>query len=111
TTPESLYCFDIVTGNTDWAEELPQGCDRLAAPPNGKKLFVASLGRDIWDVVDAASGAVMTTIETKSGAHNTICGLDGRRAYLAGLKSPFLFVADARTQKVVEKVGPFAASI
>ena len=34
------------------------------------------------------------TIETKSGAHNTICGPDGRRVYLAGLRSPFLLVAD-----------------
>src|SRR4051812_49857696 len=81
TTPESLYCFDIVTENSDWAEELPQGCVRLAATPNGKTLFVPSFERDIWNVVDAASGAVMTTIETKSGGHNTIGGLDGRRAY------------------------------
>ena len=53
----------------------------------------------------------MTDIETKSGAHNTICGLDGKRVYMAGLKSPFLFVADTGTNKVVDKIGPFAAPI
>ena len=33
-------------------------------------------------------------IEPKSGAHNTVCGLDGKRMYLAGLKSPLLPVVD-----------------
>lgn len=111
TTPESLYCVDLVTEKTEWTKELPQGCDRLAATPDGKTLFVPSFERDIWNVVDAATGTVRTAIETKSGAHNTICGLDGRRAYLAGLKSPFLFVADAATARVVDKVGPFSAAI
>src|SRR5262249_23127245 len=60
---------------------------------------------------EAESGKVLTDIETKSGSHNTICGLDGSRVYLAGLKSPLLFVADAKTHKVLDKVGPFAASI
>ena len=31
--------------------------------------------------------------------------------YLAGLKSPILFVADTKTHKVVEKVGPFGGGI
>src|SRR5207247_7834021 len=47
----------------------------------------------------------------KSGSHNTICGLGGSRAYLAGLKSPLLFVADTKTYKVTDKVGPFSAAI
>ncbi|HEV3439796.1 MAG TPA: hypothetical protein VG122_20690 [Gemmata sp.] len=111
TTPESLYCIDLVSEKTDWGVELPQGCDRLAATPNGKTLFVPSFEKDIWNVVDAIGGKVITDIETKSGAHNTICGLDGKKVYLAGLKSPFLFVADTMTNKVIDKVGPFAASI
>ncbi len=111
TTPESLYCVDLVSGKTDWAKELPQGCDRLAATPDGKTLFVPSFEKDLWNVVDAASGKVTADIETKSGAHNTVCGLDGKRVYLAGLKSPLLFVANTATNKVIDKVGPFAASI
>src|SRR5204863_3683636 len=59
----------------------------------------------------AAGGRVVAAIETKSGAHNTVCGLDGSRAYLAGLKSPLLSVADARTHQVIGTVGPFAAPI
>jgi DNA-binding beta-propeller fold protein YncE len=111
TTPESLFCFDLVTGKSDWKKELPQGCDRLAATPDGMTLFVPSFEKDIWNVVDALTGDVVKAIETKSGAHNTVCGLDGSRAYLAGLKSPMLFVADAKTHKVVGQVGPFSAPI
>ena len=111
TTPETLYCFDLLTEKTEWAKELPLGCDRLAATPDGKTLFVPSFEKDTWNVVEAATGNVLSVIETKSGAHNTICSLDGSRAYLAGLRSPWLFVADAKTHKVVEKVGPFAAAI
>src|SRR5262249_39199493 len=111
TTPESLFCFDLVTGKTDWKKDLPQGCDRLAATPDGKTLFVPSFEKDIWNVVDALSGNVLTDIETKSGPHNTIVGLDGSRAYLAGLKSPLLCVADTKSHKVIDKVGPFAAPI
>ena len=88
TTPEVLYCVDLLTEKTEWGKPLPQGCDRLAAAPDGKTLFVPSFEKDIWNVADAATGKVLTAIETKSGAHNTICGLDGKRAYLAGLKSP-----------------------
>jgi YVTN family beta-propeller protein len=111
TTPEKLFCVDLFTEKTEWAKELPQGCDRLAATPDGKTLYVPSFEKDIWNVVDAAKGAVTATIETKSGAHNTIVGLDGKRAYLAGLKSPLLFVVDTATNKVIDKVGPFAAAI
>jgi DNA-binding beta-propeller fold protein YncE len=111
TTPETLSCVDLVSEKTEWTKELPQGCDRLASPPDGKTLFVPSFEKDIWNVVDPITGKVITDIETKSGSHNTICGLDGKRAYLAGLKSPFLFVADTKTNKVIEKVGPFAAPI
>jgi DNA-binding beta-propeller fold protein YncE len=111
TTPETLYCFDLVRENIDWAKELPNGCDRLAATPDGKTLYVPSFEKDIWNVVEALSGKVLATVETKSGAHNTIVGLDGSRAYLAGLRSPWLLVADARSHRLVHKVGPFAASI
>jgi DNA-binding beta-propeller fold protein YncE len=111
TTPEALYCVDLVSGKTEWGKELPNGCDRLASTPDGKTLYVPSFEKDTWNVVEAATGTVITSIETRSGAHNTVCGLDGTRMYLAGLRSPYLFVADTATHKVVNKVGPFAASI
>ena len=50
-------------------------------------------------------------METNSGAHNTIYGADGRVAYLAGLKSPMLKVADTATHRVAREVGPFSAPV
>jgi DNA-binding beta-propeller fold protein YncE len=106
-----LYCVDLLTEKTLWVKPLPGGCDRLAITADGKLLYVPSLEKDHWNVVDAATGNLLTQIITKSGSHNTVCGLDGSRAYLAGLKSPYLSVVDTKTQQVVKKVGPFSASI
>jgi DNA-binding beta-propeller fold protein YncE len=111
TTPKKLYCLDLLSEQTLWGKELPQGCDRMALTPDGKLLYVPSFEKDIWNVVDAGTGDVVATIETRSGAHNTVCGLDGARVYLAGLKSPLLSVADPKTHKVVATVGPFAAPV
>src|SRR5260370_16626737 len=111
TTTKKLYCIDLVTEKTLWEKELPQGTDRMSMTPDGKVLYVPSFEKDIWNVVDGATGDVLATIETKSGAHNTVVGLDGSRMYLAGLRSPLLSVADTRTHKVVAAVGPFSPSI
>jgi DNA-binding beta-propeller fold protein YncE len=57
------------------------------------------------------TGDLIAKLVTDSGAHNTIYGPDGGRVYLAGLKSPMLFVADPRTHTVVGRLGPFGQSI
>jgi DNA-binding beta-propeller fold protein YncE len=111
TTTKRLSCVDLISEKTLWDKALPQGCDRMSITPDGKILYVPSFEKDTWNVVDAASGDVIATIETKSGAHNTVCGRDGSRMYLAGLRSPLLSVADTRAHKVVQTVGPFSASI
>ena len=111
TTLTKLYCFDLVAEKTLWDKALPGGCDRLAITPDGKTLYVPSLEKDHWNVVDAGTGDVITQIVRKSGAHNTIVSLDGTRAYLAGLKSPILPVVDVKSHKVIQEIGPFAAGI
>jgi sugar lactone lactonase YvrE len=108
TTTQKLYCLDLVSEKTLWEKALPQGCDRMSITPDGKTLYVPSLEKDIWNVVDAANGDIVATIETKSGSHNTVCGLDGSRMYLAGLKSNVLSIADTKTHKVVATAGPFS---
>ena len=107
TTLKKLYCLDLVTEKTLWEKTLPGGCDRMAIQPDGKLLYVPSLEGPHWNIVDGASGDVVTQLVRKSGAHNTICSLDGSEAYLAGLKSPWLAVLDCATQKVKREVGPF----
>jgi hypothetical protein len=58
-------------------------------------------------VINATTGEVLDKIVPKSGAHNTIYGLDGQRVYLAGLKSPILTVMNTQTRTVTQTVGPF----
>jgi hypothetical protein len=111
TTLTKLYCVDLFTDNPIWEKTLEGGCDRLAITPDGKFLYVPSLEKEHWHVVDAANGAIISKIEPISGAHNTICSLDGSKAFLAGLRSRQLHVVDTKSQKVVQKVGPFDAPI
>ena len=110
-TTKRLGCFDLITEKKVWEKTYDGGCDRMAISPDGRILYVPSLEGPHWHVVDALTGDVVTRIEPKSGAHNTIYGPDGSRVYLAGLKSHLLSVADAKTHTIVNKVGPFSDSI
>lgn len=111
TTRSKLYCLNLETDETLWEVSPPDGTDRMSITPDGKLLYVPSFEKDTWSVIDAASGKLMTSVETKSGAHNTVVSRDGKRMYLGGLKSPLLFVADTETHTIVQKVGPLAAAI
>jgi lysophospholipase L1-like esterase len=111
TTPKKLYCLDLMTDKPLWEEALPGGCDRLSLTPDGKFLYVPSCEKDTWNVVDSNKHRVVATITTNSGAHNTICSLDGQRAYLAGLRSPRLTVVAAHSHEKIGEVGPFSAAI
>ncbi len=110
-TLTKLYCIDLKTDKPIWEKSPPGGCDRMSITPDGKTLFVPSFEGPIWNVVDAATGDVVGKIETKSGAHNTICSLDGTRVYCAGLKSKLLSVVDTEQRKVIGTVGPFSGEI
>jgi hypothetical protein len=107
-TIKRVMAFDLLTERKVWDREIAGGADRLALSPDGTILYVPSLEGPHWTVVDAPSGDVRTTIVTNSGAHNTIYGPDGKRVYLAGLRSKLLAVADPATHKVVTEVGPFS---
>ncbi len=111
TTLTKLYCVDLVTEKTLWEKTLPGGCDRMSITPDGKTLYVPSFEKDNWNVVDGATGDLITQFVPKSGAHNTLVSLDGTEAYLAGLKSPLLPVVDVKSQKIVRNVGPFSNAI
>ena len=110
-TTRRLGCFDLITEKKIWEKTYDGGCDRMAISPDGKILYLPSLEGPHWHVIDALTGDVVTRVEPKSGAHNTIYGPDGSRVYLAGLKSRLLSVADARSHTIVNKIGPFSDSI
>src|SRR5262245_20375423 len=96
-TIRTLTCLDLRSEPVLWEREYEGGCDRMAIAPDGSNLYVPSFEKDHWHVVDAADGRVIAKIVTKSGSHNTVYGLDGKHAYLAGLRSPMLTVAETAT--------------
>ena len=110
-TLTSLTAFDLLTDKILWEKSYEGGCDRMALSPDGKVMYLPSLEKDHWHVLDALSGKVIAKVVPKSGAHNTIYGLDGKHAYLAGLKSPLLRVTDTATHTISKEVGPFGHSI
>ncbi len=110
-TTRTLTCLDLVTEKILWEKPYPGGCDRMSISPDGKVIYQPSLEGPHWHILDALNGGIIAKITPNSGAHNTVYGLDGRRAYLAGLRSPSLTVADTSTHKALKSVGPFGQFI
>jgi DNA-binding beta-propeller fold protein YncE len=111
-TLEYVTCTDLRTDKIVWEKKYEGGCDRMAISPDGKIMYLPALEKDHWFVVDSVTGDIIKRIDAPpAGSHNTVYGLSGRFAYLAGLKSPMLRVADTKTHTVVKEVGPFSSAI
>ena len=110
-TLEALQCIDLASEKLLWEKKYEGGCDRMAMSPDGKTIYLPTLEKEHWNVVDAKSGEVIKQIFTNSGAHNTLYGSDGTKVYLAGLRTPSLGVADAHEHSVIKQVGPFSAPV
>src|SRR5215207_3265264 len=109
-TIRRVAAFDLATDKMVWNRTYEGGADRIALSPDGKILYVPSLEGPHWHAVNAMTGDVLAKVVTDSGAHNTIYGPDGKRVYLAGLRSAILAIADPATHKVVGGVGPFSSA-
>lgn len=107
-TPKRIAAFDLLSEKKVWDKEFEGGCDRMALAPDGQTMYVPSFEGPHWLVVNALTGDVIKKIVLNSGAHNTVYSLDGRHAYLAGLKSPLLRVTDTKTHEVAKEIGPFS---
>ena len=102
---KTLICFDLKTDRILWEKEYEGGCDRMSITPDGKTLYVPTLEKDHWNIIDGKTGDLVSRIETKSRAHNTVVSLDGTRMYLAPMGSPKrVTVVDTATHKKVGEV-------
>ncbi|MEX2306865.1 MAG: hypothetical protein WD738_04700 [Pirellulales bacterium] len=110
-TLRHLICIDLLSDEILWQKEFALGCDRMSISPDGKIIYLPSLERDVWYVVDATTGEEIKQILTKSRAHNTVYGVDGQRVYLAGRGSPNLAVAATDQHTIERTVGPFGGFI
>lgn len=110
-TLQSLQRIDLTTEKVIWEKHYEDGADRMAISPDGKTMYLPSLEKNFWNVIDCQTGEVLKKIEVYKRAHNTIYGPSGNQVYLADIASPFLHIADPKTHTVVRKVGPFGNGI
>jgi DNA-binding beta-propeller fold protein YncE len=83
----------------------------MSISPDGKIMYIPSLEKDFWNVVDCEKGNIIAKIQVTRRAHNTIYGPSGKRVYMADIASPSLYVADPQTHTIVSRVGPFSNGI
>jgi DNA-binding beta-propeller fold protein YncE len=110
-TPKRVACWDLVSEKKIWDKEYEGGADRMALSPDGKLMYVPSFEGPHWLVVNALDGSIIKKLVLNAGAHNTVYSLDGKHAYLAGLKSQLLRVTDTKTHEVTSEAGPFTKAI
>jgi len=110
-TLRQLIGIDLRTEKVLWQKTFDLGCDRMSISPDGKIIYLPSLEKDVWYVVDAETGNEIKRLMPKSRAHNTVYGRDGKYAYMAGLGSPILSVAQTKGHTIERQVGPFSDNI
>ncbi|WP_375582184.1 YncE family protein [Cyclobacterium xiamenense] len=110
-TLEGVQRLSLKTEKIVWERAYEGGADRMAISPDGRTMYLPSLEKDFWNVIDCETGDRMATISVHERAHNTIYGASGSFAYLADINSPYLHVADTRLHKVTRKIGPFSHGI
>jgi DNA-binding beta-propeller fold protein YncE len=106
-TLESLQRIDLTTEKILWEKQFEGGCDRMSISPDGKTMYLPSLEKGFWNVVDCNTGDIIKKIDVFKRAHNTIYGPGGDRVYMGDIASPWLHIADTKTHTLTGKVGPF----
>ena len=110
-TLESLQRIDLATDKIVWEKPIDKGCDRMSVSPDGMTMYLPSLEKDIWNVVDCKTGNIIAKIDGFKRSHNTLYGLSGNFVYLDDMGSTWLSVADAKKHSIVKRVGPFENNI
>ena len=110
-TLQTLQRIDLTTEKVLWEKAYEGGCDRMSISPDGKIMYLPSLEKDFWNVVDCEDGDIIKKIKVVRRAHNTVYGLSGKHAYLADIASPYLYVTDTKDHTIVKEVGPFGEGI
>jgi DNA-binding beta-propeller fold protein YncE len=106
-TLESLQRVDLATEKVLWEKPFEGGCDRMSISPDGKTMYLPSLEKGFWNVVDCVTGDIIKKIDVFKRAHNTIYGPTGERVYMGDIASPWLYISDTKTHTLTGKVGPF----
>ena len=107
-TLESLQRIDLTTEKIIWEKQFEGGCDRMAISPDGMTMYLPSLEKEFWNVIDCKDGNIIKKIQVNKRAHNTVYSHTGNAVYLDDIASPWLYIADARNHTLSGKIGPFS---
>jgi DNA-binding beta-propeller fold protein YncE len=105
----SVLAYDLVTEKTVWTHSYPEGIDSMAITPDGKTIYLPvgeASSASTWNVVEAATGNILTKIEGGKGPHNTIVSLNGEHVYMGGRAASYLTVASTATNQLIKQIGP-----
>ena len=120
---DELIAIDLGTDSVVWRKNVGKYADSFWVTPDGKRIWMPLRGEIDWKVLDAADGSILGSIDTERGKrydvdpiqdigpHNTWMDSAGRRVYMEVLTVPYIYVADARTNALLGKVGPFSKGI
>src|SRR5215203_53969 len=106
-TLESLQRIDLSTEKIIWEKSFEGGCDRMSISPDGKTMYLPSLEKNFWNVIDCNTGNIITKISEFKRAHNTLYGPSGKYVYLGDIGNPWLYMANTNSNAIEDKIGPF----
>jgi DNA-binding beta-propeller fold protein YncE len=120
---DELIAIDLATDSVVWRKNVGKYADSFWVTPDGLRIWMPLRGEVYWRVLDARDGSAIAQIETERGQryevdpiadigpHNTWMNPAGTRAYLEVLTVPYIYVADATSNRVLGKIGPFSKGI
>ena len=103
-TPVALECIDLLTEKSLWEIQYDGGCDRMSISQDSKFIYLPSFEKGHWHVIDPLDGKIIAKVEPKSGAHNTLVSLHGSKAFLGGLHSKVMAIADCKTNTLASSI-------
>lgn len=110
-TLEGLQRIDLKSEKIIWEIPFEGGCDRMSISPDGLTMYLPSLEKDFWNVVNCEDGKLIGKIKVFTRAHNTIYGPAGEKVYMGDIGTPFLNVAETKSHSLISQVGPFSGGI
>lgn len=110
----SMLAYDLLSGRVLWTRDYPNGIDSMAITPDGTRIYMPTGEIDqsgVWEVLNAANGEEIGTIQGPGGAHNTVMSLNGRYVFLGGRDNDHLYEVSTATNRVVRLIGPLRESV
>ncbi|MEO8728031.1 MAG: cytochrome D1 domain-containing protein [Rhodoferax sp.] len=104
--PGGLVIFDATATNAASATlvTVGRGPAHVVVDARGERAYVSNSDDDAVSVVDAARGAVVSSIATAASPHGLRMSPDGREIYVAATKGNAVSVIDVATSKELTRI-------